>query len=227
MGSTQIRGRQVKDEDITNADIADGTIRGTSANTSGTVGEIQQGTISTPDLRNAAVTALKLDSTGNFTMNTLTLSATSSQLILGTTNTTTLTFTAPASSRVYTVPDTGTSSSFIMSDGNQTINNNLTHTGIDFLANGSAAAPSLAFSNSTTTGLFRGGSSILSFATAGVEALRIDATQNLDLLQHQAKQLVVHLLSSDPSSPTEGQIWYRTDLHQWFGYNGTTNVVLG
>jgi len=52
---------------------------------------------------------------------TFTLAKTSNQLILGTTNTTTISATAPASSAVYTIPDVGTTANFVMSAGTQTI----------------------------------------------------------------------------------------------------------
>jgi hypothetical protein len=51
----------------------------------------------------------------------LTLSATTNQLVLGTTNTTTLTSPAPSASRTYTIPDSGGNTSFVMGAGNQTI----------------------------------------------------------------------------------------------------------
>jgi hypothetical protein len=51
----------------------------------------------------------------------LAIHKTTNQLILGTTLTTTLSFTAPAVSRVYTIPDSGASSSFVLTDGTQTI----------------------------------------------------------------------------------------------------------
>lgn len=47
--------------------------------------------------------------------------STSNQLVLGTTNTTTITAPAPAASRVYTIPDV-VNANFILSEGNQTIN---------------------------------------------------------------------------------------------------------
>jgi hypothetical protein len=50
------------------------------------------------------------------------ITATTNQLVLGTTNTTTITSPAPTASRIYTIPDTGANSSFIMSDLAQTIN---------------------------------------------------------------------------------------------------------
>lgn len=226
MATTQVRGVQIKDNDLTFDDIADGAVRGATGN-GGSQRELATGTVSDVDIRNSAITALKIDSTQNFSMNKLTLGATTSQITFGTTNTTTLSFSAPAANRTYSIPDSGTNSSILLSDGNQTINNNQTFTGVVFVANGTAGAPSLAFTNSTTTGLFRGGSSILSVTTGGTEALRVNASQNTDFLQHQVLQLVVEVRASDPSTPVEGQIWYRSDTHQWSGYNGTTNVVLG
>lgn len=166
MARTQIKGVQIKDDDITSADIADAAVRGATAN-GGTQREIATGTISDVDIRNAAITPLKIDSTQNFAMSTLSL------------------------------------------------------------GNGAVGAPSLFFTNSTTTGIYRVGADIMGFTTAGVLSLQIDATHHTDFLQHQAKQLVVHLLSADPGSPTEGQIWYNTTTHQWSGYNGTINVLLG
>jgi hypothetical protein len=52
---------------------------------------------------------------------TLTVSATTNQLILGTTNTITITSPAPAASRVYTIPDVSAAASFVMTEGIQTI----------------------------------------------------------------------------------------------------------
>ena len=43
-------------------------------------------------------------------------------------------------------------------------------------ANGTASSPSINFTNSTGTGLFRAGTSILGISTAGSEVMRIDAT---------------------------------------------------
>jgi hypothetical protein len=56
----------------------------------------------------------------------LTISATTNQLVLGTTNTTTITSPAPTASRVYTIPDAGTTASFVMTAANQTIAGNKT-----------------------------------------------------------------------------------------------------
>lgn len=93
----------------------------------------------------------------------LTLSATTNQLVLGTTNTVTITSPAPAASRVYTIPDVLGAASFVMTAGAQSIAGVKTFTGgagaitlsastiamgankITGLANGTAATDAVAF----------------------------------------------------------------------------------
>jgi len=53
--------------------------------------------------------------------NTLSILPTTNQLVLGTTNTTTISATAPASSAVYTIPDAGGAADFVLTAGAQTI----------------------------------------------------------------------------------------------------------
>jgi len=65
---------------------------------------------------------------GGATFTQVTLTNTTNQVILGTTNTVTLTSPAPAASRTYTIPDTAANSSFVMTDLAQTINGVKTHT---------------------------------------------------------------------------------------------------
>jgi len=62
------------------------------------------------------------------TFASLTLSATTNQIVLGTTNTTTITSPAPAASRVYTIPDAGAAASFLMTAGDQSASGSLTLT---------------------------------------------------------------------------------------------------
>ena len=50
------------------------------------------------------------------------ITPTTNQLVLGVTNTTTISATAPVASRVYTIPDTAANSSFVMTDLAQTLN---------------------------------------------------------------------------------------------------------
>jgi trimeric autotransporter adhesin len=71
-----------------------------------------------------------------------TLSNATNQLVLGTTNTTTVNATAPAASRIVTIPDPGTAASFVLTEASQTINGSKTF--------GSAiSAPATTLSNST------------------------------------------------------------------------------
>lgn len=51
----------------------------------------------------------------------LTISPTSNQLVLGVTNTTTISATAPAASRTYTLPDAGGAADFVLTAGSQTL----------------------------------------------------------------------------------------------------------
>lgn len=51
----------------------------------------------------------------------LNIAKTTNQIVLGTTLTTTISATAPASSSIYTIPDVGTSANFVLSAGSQTI----------------------------------------------------------------------------------------------------------
>lgn len=41
------------------------------------------------------------------------------------------------------------------------------------------------------------------------------------------KNIEITGVASDPVSPVEGQIFYNTTTHQWVGFNGTSNVILG
>jgi hypothetical protein len=88
----------------------------------------------------------------------LQITPTSNQLVLGSTNTTTISATAPAASRVYTIPDAGGAANFILSEGNQTIAGTKTFSGTaafsgSITASGSGSADfsgnSGAFSTST------------------------------------------------------------------------------
>jgi hypothetical protein len=65
-------------------------------------------------IQNSAVTVA--DTTG-----ALSIAGTSNQFVLGTTNTTTISATAPSASRVYTMPDVGGAADFVMTLGGQTI----------------------------------------------------------------------------------------------------------
>lgn len=71
---------------------------------------------------------------------TLAVSATTNQLLLGTTNTITLTAPAPAASRVYTIPDAGGAASFVMTESAQTLNGIKTFTSSPVISTATASA---------------------------------------------------------------------------------------
>lgn len=99
---------------------------------------------------NGAVIA---SSGGALTGTTLTLSATSNQMVIGTTNTTTLSFTAPSSSLTYTIPDAGGAASFVMTAGTQTIGGAKTFSSQVLIPKGSTGAPGLADAANTDLGI--------------------------------------------------------------------------
>jgi hypothetical protein len=87
-----------------------------------------------------------------------TLSYTTNQLILGTTNTTTISATAPISSQVITIPDPGASATFILSKGSPTMGTSLAMDSnkITGLANGTASADAVAFGQLLYAGITQG-----------------------------------------------------------------------
>lgn len=50
---------------------------------------------------------------------------------------------------------------------------------------------------------------------------------DIDLLQHQLKNGVLDKLSSAPSSPVSGQVYYNTTSNKFHGYDGTSWIDLG
>jgi hypothetical protein len=94
----------------------------------------------------------------------VTIPKTSNQLILGTTNTVTISATAPASSQTYTIPDPGGAASFVMTAGTQTIAGAKTFSG--------AATFSTSITMSGTATIAMGGNKITGIAngTASTDA---------------------------------------------------------
>ncbi len=132
--------------------------------------------------------------TVNGTINTsaVSLTATTNQIVLGTTFTTTITSPAPVASRTYTIPDAGGAASFIMSTSGsgQSIAGGLTASSGSITtingafvstANGTVSAPAFSVGGSNT-GMYAGatgqlnltqsGSSAMVFATSYIEAQR-------------------------------------------------------
>src|SRR6056300_1660986 len=66
-------------------------------------------------------------------------------------------------------------------DTNIQIAGTLGVTGVSSFANGTNSAPSLTFASDTNTGIYRGGTDILKFVTAGTDAITIDASQNVGI----------------------------------------------
>ena len=66
-------------------------------------------------------------------------------------------------------------------DTNIQIAGTLGVTGVSSFADGSNSAPSISFTSDTNTGIYRGGTDILKFVTAGTDAVTIDASQNVGI----------------------------------------------
>jgi fibronectin-binding autotransporter adhesin len=96
-------------------------------------------------------------SAGDVTLNSATIKATTNQLVLGTTNTTTISATAPAASRTYTLPDVGANASFVMTEGTQTINGDKTLSGATSLTGVATAKAGVAIRYENPAGTFSTG----------------------------------------------------------------------
>lgn len=121
------------------------------------------------------------------------LRATTNQMVLGTTNTTTINATAPAASRVYTIPDAGGAASFVMTAGAQTIAGVTTFSSVIKGADGTSSAPGFTF-GTTTIGMFKNGSRVglaaptgggVSFFENGSELLRFEGNNFSPLTTNQ------------------------------------------
>jgi hypothetical protein len=102
----------------------------------------------------------------------LSILATTDQIVLGVTNTITLTAPAPAASRTYTIPDAGGAASFVMTAGAQTIGGVKSFTSAALFADGSAGAPGVSFtSGDTDTGIYRPTDDQISLVAGGVDGM--------------------------------------------------------
>jgi hypothetical protein len=104
------------------------------------------------------------------TFASLTLSATTNQLVMGVTHTTTLSATAPAASRVYTIPDAGGAANVMLDAGNYTVTGTWTNVTLVTPALGTPASGVLtnctglpAASVTGTLGVTHGGTGLASF----------------------------------------------------------------
>jgi hypothetical protein len=96
---------------------------------------------------------------------------TTNQIVLGTTNTTTINSTAPSASRVYTIPDAGGAANFVMSAGTQTITGNKTFSGTTTLATTNITSGGLTLPTTggtpTTNDFYESATVTLTFSVAG------------------------------------------------------------
>lgn len=103
------------------------------------------------------------------------------QIVFGTTNTVTISSTAPSASRTYTIPDTGANSSFIMSDLAQTIN------GVKTFSSGAVI-------NTTTNQLTLGSTNTTTISAVAPSSSRVysiqDAGANADFVMTAGNQTV-------------------------------------
>jgi hypothetical protein len=141
-----------------------GTITGTANQIVATLGS---GTITLSTPQN-------IDTAATPTFASETLTATTNQLILGTTRTVTISASQPASSsRVYTIPDQGAAANFLMSAAAQTVAGQQTFTGATLHADGTVSLPGVAFSGDTDCGMYRIGTNNIGIAVNGAKVLDI------------------------------------------------------
>lgn len=147
------------------------------------------------------------------TFDHLTLSKTTLQLILGTTNTTSITATAPAASRVYTLPDAGGAANIILDAGNYTVTG--TWTGVTLVTPALGTPTAGVLSNCTglpaasitgTLGVTHGGTGLASF-TQG-DLIYSSASNTLLALAKSAS--ATRYLSNTGSS--NNPAWAQVDL---------------
>lgn len=91
-------------------------------------------------------TSGNLSFSSSVTFTNLTLTNTTNQLVLGTTNTVTISSTAPSASRTYTIPDAGSAANMVLDQGNYTIGGTWTFSNNISLASSKA----IVFTDNTT-----------------------------------------------------------------------------
>lgn len=105
----------------------------------------------------------------------LTITPTTNQLVLGTTNTTTISATAPSTSRTITIPDPGTTgANFVLTEAAQTINGSKDLTASTAVASAAASAATIGNASSTAVHILNGGLKITQRSTSS--NLTIDTT---------------------------------------------------
>jgi hypothetical protein len=139
-----------------------------------------------------SATANTITATASPTIGVAGTTAGSLGLAGGTSGTVTINVAATAGTWSLTLPTSGGTSGYLLkTDGTgvsswfnlfgtaNTWSANQTFSAVTYLADGSATAPSLAFTNSTTTGLYRYGANAIGVAINGAYAAQIDASGNV------------------------------------------------
>lgn len=167
----------------------------------------------------------------------VTINPTTNQIVLGVTNTTTITSPAPAASRIYTIPDAGGAASFVMTESSQTINGTKTFGVAALFADGTAAAPGVSFSADTNSGIYRIGADSFGFAANGTNIATVtsagvvvnNTTLNASAVLQADSTTLGFLMPRMTStqrlaiaSPAQGLQVFDTDLDTVCEYNGTT-----
>lgn len=183
-------------------------------------------------------TPQNIDSSATPSFASLSLTATSNQLILGTTTTATISAPTPAgSSRVYTFPDQGADYSVVATAGAQTIGGAKTFTSPISVPNGTNTSPAIQF-NDADTGLYSNthgevlvtGDGVLSarFSQAGVEVIVGDLT-----LDNQISGATARILFENSSSAMykgadadfHASLFSGAGSVEWLNVNHTTSLA--
>lgn len=251
MAKTNIRGTQILDGDINTVDIAFEAVQGSTSNSGGTHGEIALGTVSTPDLRNGAVSAAKILSTDIYTVGGI-LNAD------GTVASPSFSFASDTNTGFYRIAShvlgiaiNGTERIRIIADGTVGIGGapvtngllTLTSTTQAFVpprmtstqmtAITSPIAGMVVYNSTSNAVNVYNGSAWVTPPITETDPLSIhldgstSPSANINWNGHQITNLVMQTGTSEPGSPSEGQLFYNTTTHQAEIYNGTSWVLMG
>lgn len=155
----------------------------------------------------------------------ITQNDTTNQIVLGVTNTTTISATAPAASRVLTIPDPGGAASFVMTEGAQTVNGAKTLGSQIIGVAGSAAAPSFA-PGIATMGIYESSATELGLSTEGTFRGRISSVGLEIAAAHELSTPKISHTASliiSMATPTVGTGFDGALVTKWIPY-GTFGV---
>lgn len=212
---------------ITNFDVdQNAAIIDTKLATISTAGKVSN-SATTATNANTVSTIVARDASGNFSAGIITSTSinavnTTNQIVLGTTNTTTISATAPVAPRLLTIPDSGADANFVMTAGVQAIS------GVKTLSNGviigSSAGSSVAgnityLSSETFSSKLR-----IHNGTSQQAVVAGDFTGNTITINDVIKP--TNLVLTDSSSTTEGALRYNSTSHLPEIYRGTAWIPI-